>query len=205
MLPELVLLFSTAVTQLTTLQPSHLVLEGSSNVTQWRCRSSSLDAVLELDQPLGEINTAIDALAGETDIPEPPFRSPRFHIRIPVAAIRCGNRLMEREMLRALRGREHPVIEFHFRDVAGGIRHDPAAGRYTASVTGDLTVAGTMRPITLVVHGWRLSPSSFYLRTSTPLRMLDFGVNPPTALFGLIRARNDIQVYFDLRLTANGR
>lgn len=200
MLPELALLLSTAATQLTTLQPSHVVLEGSSNVTHWRCRSNTVEAALELEQPLAAVNAAIDAAAAETEIPQPSLRTPRFHLRVPVAAIRCGNRLMEREMLRALRGREHPQIEYRFRGLAGSIRHEPGSGLYVARVDGDLTVAGVTRPVTLEVQGWRLSPTSFYLRTATPLRMLDFGVKPPTALFGLIRTRNDVRVYFDLRL-----
>jgi hypothetical protein len=36
-----------------------------------------------------------------------------------------------------------------------------------------------------------------------PLLMTDFGITPPTGLFGLIRSRNEITVRFELMVSAN--
>ena len=200
MLPELFFLILGATTRLTTLQPSHLVLEGNSNLTHWRCRSTSLDALLEAEHRLDEINAAIDRIASESEVPASELPMPRFRLRIPIAEIRCGNRLMEREMRRALRGAEHPEIEFQLREIEGKIRHETVGRRYLANVAGDLTVAGATRRVRVEIHGWRLTPESFYVRAAVPLQMSDFGITPPTALFGLIRTRDEIRVYFDLRL-----
>ena len=40
----------------------------------------------------------------------------------------------------------------------------------------------------------------FRLRGGLPLRMTDFGIQPPVALFGLIRARDELWVSVDLNV-----
>lgn len=194
------ILLAAVSTRLTTLQPSHLVLEGSANIGRWRCRTSSLDAQLQVDAGIEQINSLIDGITDATEIPVEGVPLPAFRLLVPIDAMRCANRLMEREMFQALGGTSHPSIEFRLREVPGAIRREIATGRYVVSVKGDLVVAGVTRSITFELSAWRLTPESFYVRAAIPLTMRDFGVVPPTSLFGIIRSRNEIMVYFDLRL-----
>ena len=46
----------------------------------------------------------------------------------------------------------------------------------------------------------RVARDRFRLRARLPLRMTDFGVTPPTALFGMVKAKDDLVVTFDLYL-----
>jgi hypothetical protein len=50
------------------------------------------------------------------------------------------------------------------------------------------------------VAAQRLSPTRFRIRAELPLKMTDFGVTPPTALFGAVRAHDALEVRFDLTL-----
>jgi polyisoprenoid-binding protein YceI len=201
MLTAMALLLATASTQLMTLQPSHLVLDGSANVGRWRCQSRNLQSQMTVAATLPEINAAADRIAELAEVSVPSIATPEFRLRIPIAAIQCANRLMEREMSHALRSSAHPAITFELHDVNGPIRHEASSGRYSAGVEGDLTVAGVTKRIRFPINAWRLSPSSVYVRASIPLKMRDFGVQPPRSLFGLIRARDEIMVYFDLRMS----
>lgn len=200
MLSTMIILLASASTQFTTLQPSHLVLDGSANIGRWRCQTSTLEAQMSVEADLEEINAVIDRAGEAAVVPVEGVPIPRFHLRVPISAVRCVNRLMEKEMFRALRGAAHPAIEFRLREVQGAIRRE-TEGRFVASVKGDLMVAGVTRSIVLELSAWRLSPESYYFRAAIPLRMRDFDVTPPTSLFGIIRSRNEINVYFDLRLT----
>lgn len=107
-------------------------------------------------------------------------------------------------MNRALRADEFPAIEFRFTELVGGINHDIDAGTYHAKIAGVLSLAGAIKNIRLDVEAQRIAPDRFRLRAHLPLRMTDFRITPPTALFGAIKARDELTVRFDLLLQSGG-
>jgi hypothetical protein len=194
------------VTRLTAGAASVVVLDGSSNVTDWRCRGTSVDALMRVATSPEHLNEVIDRVEdGNIGVwmanPEAGrFSLPELRLIIPVASFRCGNRVMESDMRRALKGERNPNVEFTFRVLRGGVEHDIDSGAYRADVTGDLTLAGVTRAIDVKVSAHRLSRTTFRIRAAMPLRMTDFSVTPPSALFGAVRARNELTVSFDLTL-----
>lgn len=210
LLVPLLLVASAAVaadaTQLTAGAASAVVLEGSSNVTSWRCRGTSIDARVLVAASADHINEVIDRIEdGNVGVwmanpSQGRFPAPEFDLAVPVATFRCGNRVMESDMRRALKADTYPAVRFTFRALRSGIRHDLDTGLYHASIAGDLTLAGVTRTIDLTVSAERLSRTSFRIRAVLPLLMTDYGVTPPTALFGAVRARNSLTVQFDLTL-----
>jgi hypothetical protein len=194
------------ITRLTAGAASVVVLEGSSNVTDWRCNGNSIEALMVVATSASHINEVIDRVEdGNIGVwmanpARGRFPTPAFELNIPVTTFRCGNRVMESDMRRALQADRYANVRFVFREVHGGIRHDLDSGRYHAMVAGDLTLAGKTRAIEVDVSAERLSPASFRIRAVLPLRMTDFDITPPSALFGAIRARNHLTVRFDLTL-----
>lgn len=197
-------------TQLVAAPASQLILEGSSNVAPWRCKGTTLDARMDIAAPLSRINHLIDRIEDGNIVPlmanpeTATFPQPAFRLNVPVSALRCGNARMERDMYRSLRAEEYPSIEFRFTGLAGGIHHDIDGGAYTAKIAGVLTLAGASKNIRLDVEAQRISTNRFRLRARLPLKMTDFRIAPPTALFGAIKARDDLAVNFDLVLQAGG-
>jgi len=193
-------------TRLTAGAASVVVLEGSSNMTDWRCRGTSIDARMVVATSPAHINEVIDRIEDgnigvwRSNPSQGSFPAPEFGLTIPVTTFRCGNRIMESDLRRALKADAHPAVQFSFRQLRGGIQHDLDTGLYHAVIAGDLTLAGVTRTIDLRVSAQRLSRTSFRVRADLPLRMTDFDVTPPSALFGAIRARNDLTVHFDLTL-----
>lgn len=189
---------------------SEVVLEGSSNVAGWRCRGTSMNAEMLVAASAEHINAVIDRIEDGNiavwmdDPSRGRFPAPEFRLRIPVTAFRCGNRIMEADMRHALKAESHPSVEFTFRAMGGGIRHDLDSGLYHAVIAGDLSLAGQTRSIDVTVSAQRVSRTSFRVRAVLPLRMTDFGVTPPTALFGAVRARDALRVSFDLMLEVAG-
>lgn len=185
---------------------SAVLLEGSSNVATWRCRGTSMDADMRVEASAEHINAVIDRIedgniaAWMSDPSRGRFPAPDFHLQVPVASFRCGNRVMEGDMRRALKAGDHPRVEFTFRALRSGIHHDLDTGLYHATIAGVLSLAGQTRPVNVAVSAQRVSSTSFRIRAVLPLQMTDFGVTPPTALFGAIRARDALTVTFDLML-----
>src|SRR5688572_27854505 len=195
----LLLIASTAAaaeaTRLTAGTASAVVLDGSSNVADWRCRGTSIDAEMVIATTAAHLNEVIDRVEdGNIGVwmakPElGRFPAPDFDLNVPVTTFRCGNRVMESDMREALKADRHPNVAFTFRELRGGVQHDLDTGLYHAAIAGDLTLAGVTRRINLDVSAQRLSRTTFRVRAVLPLRMTDFGITPPSALFGAIRAR----------------
>jgi len=61
-----------------------------------------------------------------------------------------------------------------------------------------IVVAGVEKGVRLRVTRERLDDGTVVARGSVPLMMTDFGVTPPTGLFGLIRSHNEIVVKFEV-------
>ncbi|HYO75854.1 MAG TPA: YceI family protein [Thermoanaerobaculia bacterium] len=191
-------------TQLVSGAPSKLVLQGSSNVAPWRCSGTTLDSELEVAAPLARINNIIDRIEDGNIAQLTPdtatFPQPSFRLNVQVTTLRCGNRQMERDMYRALRADAFPSIDFRFQNLVGGIRHDIDGGSYHATIAGVLSLAGARRNVTNDVEAQRIARDRFRLRAKLPLRMTDFRITPPTALFGVVKAKDDLVVHFDLIL-----
>lgn len=202
--------YAAGPTRLSAGSASEVVLEGSSNVTDWRCRGTSMNADMLVAASAEHINAVIDRIEDGniavwmSDPSRGRFPTPEFHLRIPVTTFRCGNRIMEADMRRALKAESHPRVEFTFRGMRGGVQHDLDSGLYRAVIAGDLSLAGQTRSIDVTVSAQRMSRTTFRVRAVLPLRMTDFGVTPPTALFGAVRARDALRVSFDLMLEVAG-
>ncbi|MFM8439542.1 MAG: hypothetical protein ACKOAX_13785, partial [Candidatus Kapaibacterium sp.] len=61
-----------------------------------------------------------------------------------------------------------------------------------------LTITDVCKPIVMDVRGIRLSADRYRFVCSKNVRMTDFNVSPPTALFGLIKVNDDIRINLDI-------
>jgi polyisoprenoid-binding protein YceI len=194
------------VTRLEVAPGSRLWLEGTTNVNTWSCRGERIGGRIEVDAPSGLVvellERANQVASAEVTQAAAGLPNPRLRLIVPVAALACGNRAMERDLRRALRAGSHPSIVYDYERVtelavAGG---GSGGRRFDLGVAGDLALAGTEREVRTTVAGERLAPGRFRITGTLDLKMTDFGIEPPVALMGLIRAGDRLRVRFDLRL-----
>lgn len=165
------------------LQPeSRMWIEGTSTVGGFTCKAAEVDGQ-------GTLETAAP---GATPVPG------RAQVLMPVRRFDCGKRAMNADFYEALRSREHPVIRFELADAQVLEAPEDFGGWHTLQATGQLTLAGTERRIEVRLEGRRLPGDRLQGRGEKTLLMSDFGVEPPTALLGLVKARDRITVRFDL-------
>jgi len=69
---------------------------------------------------------------------------------------------------------------------------------FTVKTVGALKVAGTEKSVSMDVAGARAADGSLRADGELPLLMTDFGVKPPTAMFGTLRTDNKVTVKFSL-------
>lgn len=100
---------------------------------------------------------------------------------------------MDRKILEALKAREHANIAYR---LTGAAVSEGDANMLLAQ--GRLTIAGVTKDIELEVAAEHLEDGSVRYTGMTPVRFTEYGMAPPTALFGALRTANDVTVHFDV-------
>lgn len=162
--------------RLALLSGSRVWIEGTSNVNAFTCEGNRI--------------TGQGAFGGGGQ------EVSDLSVVVPVRSLDCGNRQMNKDLFTALKGAAHPRITFSLSGLttSGG----SSASWQRARAAGQLQVAGISRPAQLDLQVRRLPDGRLQLRGSAALLMSDFGIEPPTAMLGLIKARNAFTVHVDL-------
>jgi len=159
---------------------SRLWIEGSSSVNTFVCVAGAVDGAgsFSAQRPAG-------AHVAEAEL------------LVPVRGFDCGKARMNKDFVAALKVEAHPQIRFRLNEAELTASANDAGWGHLR-VTGRLTIAGTERTVTMHVKGQRSADGTYRATGELPLLMSDFGIDPPTALFGLIKAHDPITVRFDL-------
>jgi len=67
---------------------------------------------------------------------------------------------------------------------------------FEGTVTGNLMIAGVSKPIVIPLNVTYLVNNMIKVEGNEPLKMTDFGIKPPTAMFGAIKSGDEVQVAF---------
>lgn len=167
--------------QLELLDESELRIDGSSTVNSFTCNARFVSGNASLH--------AIGANRQGTDSAQ---------VRVPVNRFDCGKERMNADFYEAMKADAFPYILFELIDaelVEGKAESSDLRLLYAA---GNLSIAGTTRTIQISVRGKQLAEDLYQASGNIQLKMSDFGIDPPTALFGLIKADDKITVHFDL-------
>jgi hypothetical protein len=197
---------------------SDLELQGTTTIGPWASRSTDIHGrvILDADEAaLGRFFSQIEAAAandrgaGPPPLPTLPVRSPPIaNISVPVMSLRGSSSAMDRDMHNALKAAQHPEIEYTFQQLqAATLQRGPEDDRYVLKlrIAGKLNMAGADRPITMDVIVRRDPRGHFLAHAQATLLMSDFGVTPPVAAFGLIKAGDRVLAVFDLDLVESTR
>jgi polyisoprenoid-binding protein YceI len=73
----------------------------------------------------------------------------------------------------------------------------PAA--FVAKTTGTLTISGQEKVISMKIDAERLSDGKATAKAEQALLMSDFGITPPSFMFGRLKVGDEIKVKFNLK------
>lgn len=162
--------------------PENLVLsstskvwfDGTSNVKSFSCAAKKLD-----------LDISADADATPAKIVK------SASLSIPVGQLDCKNGKMNDHMRDALKAEKNPNITWKL----SSYRVDGAA----VVMNGTLTIAGKENPIELRGIG-AATNGTITLKGTKVLKMTEFGVKPPSLMFGTMKVGDPVTVSFDLVL-----
>lgn len=172
------------------LESSTVIIEGTSTIHDWEA---------DVEKINGNIFMNPSALEAE-EKPDSPF-IPSLNLTFPVKSIESGKGGMNRRIYNALNDDKYPVISFILNN-AKKVETDTLSqeGAFLLDVTGDLTIKGETKTISLNVIGTKTDANTYKFTGSYHINMTDYGVEPPTAMLGTIKAGEEIDVKFEIMI-----
>jgi polyisoprenoid-binding protein YceI len=156
-----------------------VTINGTSNLRDWQ-------------EKVGDVSGDVTAVVKEDGRVE----LSSIRIRMRVLSIKSDmGRVMDNKTYEALKAPSYPEILF---SVSAPIRLVQVRDCQTAiQVKGELVLAGVCKPVTMLVKTFEIRQGNLSFEGSQRIMMSDYGVKPPSALFGAMRAGPEITIRFN--------
>jgi polyisoprenoid-binding protein YceI len=102
--------------------------------------------------------------------------------------------IMNNKTYNALKSGKYPVINFVLTAPIKSITPNVNGNAVTA--TGNLTIAGVTKPVTIQAKVFTNGQNAVTFEGSQKINMNDFGIDSPTALFGMLKVTPDVTIKF---------
>lgn len=155
---------------------SNLVIEGTSNIHDWE---------INVEQISGEMQAVFEN--GKL------LKIENLAITIPGTSLKSGKGGMDKNTYKALNTDKNPNITYKLEKVD---KIDYTSdSKCLITTQGKLFMAGSSSIVKIVFEA-KISEGKIELAGSKELNMKDFGVDPPTAMFGTITTGEKVNVKF---------
>lgn len=115
-------------------------------------------------------------------------------VSIPVKSIKSTKgSIMDKKTWRALEADNHPNITYQLTKFSPVSKLNSG---FTATATGQLSIAGTTKTIKMNITGKELNNDILEITGTKALKMTDFGIDPPTALLGTMTTGDEVTIEF---------
>jgi len=149
---------------------SNVIIEGTSNIHDWE---------MDVEDVKSEIHLYENS---EKEIKSVTFQAPAI-------GLKSGKGRMDKNTYEALKADEYSTIKFESTSIK------KSQGKYYAK--GNLSIAGTTKNIEIPLE-LNKKDGKISLVTNYKINMLDYNVEPPTAMFGTIKTGESVIVKFNL-------
>jgi polyisoprenoid-binding protein YceI len=176
------MLFSIQATSQTnyTFQSGKMTISGTSTLHDWT-------------SDVTEINFKGMVQAGDETLAS----IKKVQVSIPVEGIKSTKgKTMDKKTWEALESEEHPNVECSL--TSFDIKEN--GKKFNITGKGELTMAGTTKPITLTLNAQFTEDGNLKFTGSKALKMTDFNIDPPRALLGTLKTGDDITIDFTVTM-----
>ena len=167
---------------------SKVSIDGTTNVKDFFCSSNKLFA-----QQSAELNREDSEKIG--------FNNAALVFNL--SSLDCGNNGMNKDLMKAMKADSYPVISVKLTDaqIEQGKKLSPY-GWTTIKINVSISMAGSTKNVFIIVQGKQAGNNHYRFVGQHSMLMTDFGITPPTALFGMVKVKDAIIVKFDLIVSA---
>ncbi len=159
-----------------------ITISGTSTLTDWTVTCANVQ-----DTP-DQLNLDL----------QNPGQIAEFGFKVPVANMDGGRgSSMNDKILNAFQSSQHPFVEYQQTSPAR-VSVPDQSGAVTITSSGNLSMAGATKAVeiksTAVIKDGKLLISG-----SKDIKMSDFGITPPSAMFGQIKTNDDVVVSYQFQ------
>ena len=101
---------------------------------------------------------------------------------------------MDGKTYKALEGDKHPKITFK------SAENISVSANTATKIKGQLSIAGKTKEVELPFTLQDASDSTVKIAGKMPVKMSDFGIDPPTAMMGALKTGDEVVISYDLTL-----
>jgi polyisoprenoid-binding protein YceI len=165
---------------------SEVSVEGTSSMHDWHCKTDKMNAYVDVDPGYTkDLTTVARPIAA-------------VKVNIVVKTLTCGNSQMDRNMYNTLKADENQLIKYTLSgyDLLNG---SVSPSSFAATTNGSLMIAGETKPIEMKVSAERQADGKAVARGEQTLLLTDFGIKPPSFMFGALKVGNEVKVKFTIK------
>ena len=171
-------------------QGARIWIEGSASIVDYKCTAQNFMG----NGSIKKIRNPQQNIDGHGDV--------SVAVVIPVRLLECGKKKMNNDMYEALKAKRHKTITYRLIDARLVEEEQPSTdgqeGWMRIATTGVLQIAGVKDTTRMVVEGKIREDDRFRVKGSKQINMETYNIEPPTAMFGLIKASTKLTVSFDV-------
>ena len=164
---------------------SELSIAGTSNVHDFHCKTNKFNAYIDVDPGYTKDLTRVTR----------PIVS--VNVVIAVKSLTCGNKKMDENMYNTLQADKNQIIRYKLSgyDILNG-----TATGFAAKTTGTLTILGKEKQVAMKIDAARLNDGKATAEGEETLLMSEFGIKPPSFMFGTMKVGDEVKVRFNLKV-----
>ncbi|WP_138431054.1 YceI family protein [Fodinibius saliphilus] len=180
--------------ELTIARGGKIWIEGTAGPVDFNCQAQELSGQ-------GQITNTSD--------PQSTIRENgkvNISVSLPVHSLDCGKKAMNSDMYSALKAERHPSITYQLLEATLDKEAKADTGSWMPIVTrGIMNIAGVADTTEIVVSGKVLDNDHFQVKGNKMLNMDTYNIDPPSKMFGLIRADKKLDLHFNVTVALRSK
>ena len=163
---------------------SEISVQGTSTLHDWQCKTDKILAYVDVDPSYTKDLTKVTK----------PLASVK--VNVVVKNLKCGNGTMDNNMYKTLKTDQFQLIKY---TMSGYDLLDATSSSFSANAKGTLQIAGQDKAIDFKINAARLAEGKAAAQGEETLKLTDFGIDPPSFMFGRLKVGNEVKVKFNLK------
>ena len=163
---------------------SEITIQGTSTLHDFHCKTDKILAYVDVDPSYTKDLTKVAK----------PLVSVK--VNVVVRTLTCGNGAMDNNMYKTLKNEQFQLIKY---TMSGYALLDATSSSFSANTKGTLQIAGQDKPVDIKINASRLAEGKATAEGEETIKLTDFGIDPPSFMFGRIKVGDQIKVKFNLK------
>ena len=163
---------------------SEITIEGTSTLHAFHCKTDKILAYVDVDPAYTKDLTKV--------------AKPLVSVKVNIVArtLTCGGGTIDNNMYKTLKADEFQLIKY---TMSGYDLLDATSSSFSANTKGTLQIAGQDKAVDIKIDAARLAEGKATAEGEQTIKLTDFGIDPPSFMFGRLKVGNEVKVKFNLK------